>query len=122
MRSFIALGVFSLAVSVLSGCAPTTTIMPMGGNRYQAMTSSSSRSEAYQASFKKATEHCQQQGKVVVVDSAKNTYSGLNKDQKMMTGMANIVGSIAGASSYAATSSSDDNQVVLKFKCVKKSK
>ncbi len=105
----------------LTGCAPTTTILPLGSNQFRAITSSSSRSTAYETTMKNATKQCQQLGRKIIVVSSHNTYSGLNKQQKMISSLASdFTSAISGGhSGLNSSSSDDDNQVVVQFKCVK---
>lgn len=122
----IRLAVLAAISSVaLTGCFPKpqnpSTFLPQGGNRYVSLTSSSSRQDAYDWAIKNATAKCKKIGKNVRVESATNKYSGLTQQQKMASG---IFGGIVGLASHGRVSSSsdeshDDNQVRLKFRCVK---
>lgn len=115
-----------LSVPVLLGLAscvpvgPPSTILPMGGNQFQAITSTDSRSNAYEASLNNATAECKKEHKGIVVVSSKYKYTGPNQQQKMTSGAIGALASVLSAG-HADDSASDGNEyheVTLKFKCV----
>jgi hypothetical protein len=107
----------------LTGCVPLgppSTILPMGGNNFQAITSTSSRTQAYEASLNNATKQCTQEHKSIVVVNSKYKYTGPNQQQEMTTGAIGAVASILshGHSGDDADNGNEYHEVTLKFKCV----
>lgn len=108
----------SLASCVPPG--PPTTILPMGAHKYQAITSTDSRTDAYQASLKNATAECSKQQKSIIVEKSSYKYTGPNQQQKMTEG---AVGAFAEVLSHGqagdnSSAGNEDHEVTLKFKCV----
>lgn len=123
MKKIVLLTLSSLTLIGLTGCVPMgppTTILPMGANHYQAITSTNSRSAAYEASLKHATAKCNEQQRNIVVSSSSYRYTGPNQDQRTTQGAIGAVASILSHGQDDNNASDNEyNEVTLKFKCVR---
>ncbi len=99
-------------LGLLTGCA-STTVFPLGHNKYSLVASSSSQGSAESAAKSKAQAVCKKHGKHLVVLSHRTKYQGVNKSDKAMM---NIAGAVL-AGDPAVADSNSDYKVTMKFAC-----
>ena len=107
------------AALLLSGCAANVTIIPGKANQYTAVATAAEENDANEASIKKATKVCADQGKRLQVTSRTTKYQGLEKSQKELISAATSVARAFSKKYVADTSTSeDDYRVEMNFECV----